>query len=393
MMLTKNPKALIVYRDTQMVSLHMNLRLAPRISTPLLNLTRDPILAKFYDRVITSIRRINRITNRLFSIQGITDLLECDSYLRRFYGYVLVSESTLRCPTRHYANSFTKCQQWAVIACHTSSPDERDWLNHRTKRSSYWCHSGLAGIPRFFYELGRENCESLHFTDLLKVLRGFATIMSEAHNLMKTLNGKVIYLVKTTDMINSKLTQVIGSLRDIKSLFHGWRDHFTSFFKAEQCHFNMQQEFLAAYTMEVNRAFSSLLRLTEVDDLLRQLSHLFHQNILGFANLPQFLTEELTLKLKTVPSLSSAIDALRDGFSIILNPLMDIQFSSTRQLQLHLLFTLPVLSSEANVCSAEELVPIVYRTNDHCFGGAMLRYDLTLITCGNTRYVIKISES
>lgn len=41
----------------------------------------------------------------------------------------------------------------------------------------------------------------------------------------------------------------------------------------------MQQEFVALCSMEVNRALISLLRLTEVDDLLRQLSHLAQRKI------------------------------------------------------------------------------------------------------------------
>ena len=78
--------------------------------------------------------------------------------------------------------------------------------------------------------------------------------------------------------------------------------------------------------MEINRAFISLLRLTEVDDLLRQLSYLARQGNIGFADLPRFLTNEITLKLSTVPALAPAIDALRNGFAVMMNPLMDIQF-------------------------------------------------------------------
>ena len=51
MMLAKNPKPLVLYQDTKLVSLHMELRLAPRIKSPDLNSSCDPALFKFYERV------------------------------------------------------------------------------------------------------------------------------------------------------------------------------------------------------------------------------------------------------------------------------------------------------------------------------------------------------
>ena len=141
--------------------------------------------------------------------------------------------------------------------------------------------------------------------------------------MMKTLNGKSVYLIKTTDLINSKLGQVINSLHLVAEAFTGWKQQFDAFADKQQCHFNLQQEFISIYAMEVNRAFISSLRLTWVDDLLRQLSHLARQGNIGFADVPQFLTKEITLKLSTVPAFAPAIDALCNGFAVMINPLMD----------------------------------------------------------------------
>ena len=389
MMLAKNPKPLVLYQDTKLVSLHMDLRLAPRIKSPDFNSSCDPALFKFYERVLSSLRGVQRATTRLFSIQGVTDLLECDSYLRRFYAYVTGRPSSLVCPIRHYANSLTGCKQWARQSCHVRTPQEREWLSTRGKRSSYWCHTGVLGIPRFFYELGGGSCDSTNFMGLIRVLREFASLMTEADTMMKTLDGKIVYLVKTTDLINSKLSQVINSLRLVAGAFTGWKQQFDAFADKQQCHFNLQQEFISIYSMEINRAFISLLRLTEVDDLLRQLSHLARRGNIGFADLPRFLTEEITLKLSTVPALAPAIDALRNGFAVMMNPLMDIQFQSTRNIALHLLFTLPELSSTQAVCTMEQLVPISYRSNGLCYGGTIVRHDLLLLTCNDKRFVLK----
>lgn len=90
--------------------------------------------------------------------------------------------------------------------------------------------------------------------------------------------------------------------------------------------------------MEINRSFTALLRMTEVDGLLRQLTHLSRRKVIGFADFPRFLTEEISLKLSTVPSLEPAIDALKGGLSVMMNPMVEIQFPSAQQLQLYLMF-------------------------------------------------------
>ena len=124
MMIATNPKALVFYRETKLISTHLDLQHVPKGDSVMLNSTCDPDLAKFYDRVLTSIRKVQRTTNRLLSIQGVTDLLECDSYLRRFYAYVTGLQSTLQCQKRHYANNLQDCKQWALRKCRTSSPQE-----------------------------------------------------------------------------------------------------------------------------------------------------------------------------------------------------------------------------------------------------------------------------
>ena len=374
MMLAKDPKALILYQDTTLVSLHMDLNLASRIKFPDLNSTCDPVLSKFYTHVLDSLRGIQRTVTRLSSIHGVTDLFECDSYLRRFYTYVSGFTSTLNCPTRHYPNSLHACESWAIGACKILTPGERAWLKERNKRSSYWCHTGLGGVPRFFYMLGGGKCESSSYSNLIQVLFEFSKTMSEAHNLMKNLNGKIVYLVKTTDLVNSKVTQVIASLRLISRAFSVLQKQVSSFASKVTCHCNMQQEFTSLFAMEVNKTLTSLLRLTEVD-LLRQIAHLTKRNLIGYADLPRFLTEEISLKLSSVDTLAPAIDALKNGFSVILNPLVDTKFPSQRKLQMHFFFLLPVLSSSASVCTMEQLIPITYRVNNTCYGGILPRHD------------------
>lgn len=227
---------------------------------------------------------------------------------------------------------------------------------------------------------------------MVSILRDPANAMDDSHSLIKVLNGKIIYLVKTTDLLNSKLTQVINSIHVISGAFSGWTEQFNPFAKAEYCHFNMQQEFVALYSMEINKPLISFLRLTEVDDLLRQISHLAQRSVIGFSDLPRFLTEEIVLKLSSHPTLQPAIDSLRNGFSLLMNPLVDIQFPSAKQLQLHLLFNLPVLSTTRAVGTIQQLVPITYRINKHCYSGMIPRLDLLLLICEDKMYFVQNTE-
>ena len=68
----------------------------------------------FLNNIIDSTRSIKRVVNRLVSMQGQTNLIECDSYLRRFYRYATGLTSTMICP-RAYQSSLKECKSWASL--------------------------------------------------------------------------------------------------------------------------------------------------------------------------------------------------------------------------------------------------------------------------------------
>ena len=128
-------------------------------------------------------------------------------------------------------------------------------------------------------------------------------------------------------------------------------------------------EFLSLYSLQVNRAMSSMLRLNEIEDILHQLSHLTRKTLISFADLPRFLTMELNVRLAAIPSLAHTLDALKSGFSTIIQPLVDYEFQQHKKMQLNLLFTLPEISSSKSLCTVEQLRPITYQHEGYCFGG------------------------
>ena len=99
---------------------------------------------------------------------------------------------------------------------HETSPQGNAWLSSKydLKRRSPWhCWAGLAGIPRFFSTLSGGYCDSVNYSGLTAVSLEYAQTMKVAQHLIRVVNGKTVYLVQTTDMLNSKLNQVIHSLR------------------------------------------------------------------------------------------------------------------------------------------------------------------------------------
>ena len=69
-------------------------------------------------------------------------------------------------------------------------------------------------------------------------------------------------------------------------------------------------EFLFKYTAEINHAFVAFLRLFEIQDTLSQISHLNNKPLVGYSDLPTFISSHLSAKLSIDPSLRLTITAL-----------------------------------------------------------------------------------
>ena len=257
------------------------------------------------------------------------------------------------------------------------------------------CHMGVFGLFRGLYKLfTRKCCETSVSSPLVQVfLRDAGKTLATNQQFTHVVNGKVVYLIKATDVLSSKIRQLISSLRVMDTSFHSWSRRVASQITREQCHYHANMEFISLYYLQVNRAMSSILRLAEIEDILRQISHLTRKDVISFTDLPRFLTAELEIRLAKIPSMAHTITctiaSLKAGFSIIMQPLVDYEFAANKKMQLSLLFTLPEVSSENALCNLEQLVPITYQHNGLCFGGPLPRNDLSLLTCGAKRYVLK----
>ena len=357
------------------------------------NIKCDPVQAPFYVNNFDVVTSLRRATHRLYSLQGVTNLLECDSFLRRFYVYSTGIPSRMFCPTRHYANSLQECKSWARATCRVVAPDELACLRLRQPRSPFMCHVGVFGLFRALYHVfTRKSCDAPQGPNLISVLRQTTGAMSVNQQLTRVVNGKVTYLVKTTDTLNTKVKQIINSMRALDRSFTTWNQQVVEQFKEEQRHYHANMEFLSLYSLQLNRVMSTMLRLTKIEYVLSQLSHLTRKDLITFANLPCSLTMELNVRLAAIPTFVHTLDALKSGFAAIIQPLVDHEYQHSEKLQLNLLFTLPEISSSQSLCTIEQLRPITYRHNEHCFGGPLPFDDLLLLTCDKKRFLLRTPE-
>ena len=293
--LSHNPRALVFFTETKLIHLALKFKTVPIVPTPELKVTCSGADNAFLRQLLNSVSTIQRSIRRLLSMPGFSNLIECDSYLRRFYQY-----SHMTCP-RVYKSSLSECKQWALQNCRGFSSNEKVWLQptSRVRRSSWLCHAGLFGIFCKIYTATGHSCDSNTVTNLHSTLRQLTSAMSISQSLVHVINGKIIYLIKTTDNLNTKLTSVMGTLHEIDSTFNDWVQSLTNFSNIEHCHHNSILEFMSHFSTSVNRAFYSILRLSEIEDTLTQLTHLSQKVLVGYSHFPRFLVSDISARLDT----------------------------------------------------------------------------------------------
>lgn len=109
----------------------------------------------------------------------------------------------------------------------------------------------------------------------------------------------------------------------------------------------MTMEFLSKYTVEINRAFT-----------LNQVSRLNGKALVGYSDLPKFVSSNLSPKLQTDSSLQLTISALEEGLSVLTSPLVDMEHDG-RESNVNILLLVPEIASNENFCVIE-LTPLKF---------------------------------
>ena len=113
LMISRNSKALIFFRETNLVNVHDQLLTTADVWLEYVNNTCSSTLQTFYNNILHTYRVMQGVIQRLSALQGVTNLMECDKHLCRFYRY-----STGRTPTMVYPRSYQgvlqECKTWAL---------------------------------------------------------------------------------------------------------------------------------------------------------------------------------------------------------------------------------------------------------------------------------------
>ena len=358
LMITHTAQPLVFFSETKLVQL--TTRLKAILAGPSLQMSNNcsSTQQEFFDSLLNSIHGTQKVATRLLSLSSFSNLLECDSYLRRYFTYATGLPSRMVCP-RHYWSSLEECKEWALHACNRLSSHEKMFLSTHTRqrRSSFMCHAGFFGLFRKIYTSLGHSCEPTIVSHLKDSLRDMSAGLGYAHSITRVLNGKIIHLIKTTDALTTKLNH--GDLKTVDQTFKSWQIQLNRLVAENRCHDSMMLEFLSKHSNAVNRAFTSLLRLTEMQDILHQFSLLETQTLFGFPHLPSFLHPKIIVSLATDATMKFTLPALKKGFPLLINPKVDIEHTG-HSVEASVLLTIPEIPNLNAFCTVEYLTPIKY---------------------------------
>ena len=387
-MMSHNVRPLIFYSDTRLMHLITKLKTVP--PGPPFTISNNCSIPHndFFGSLLQSISSTQKVIHRLLSSSSFSNLLECDSYLRRYFTYSTGLNSVMRCP-RHYQPTLAACKAWALTNCKGISAHERMFLNghSRRKRSSFMCHAGLLGVLRAIYISLGHSCKPNHISSLKDTLRSMSHSLGLSQSMLRVINGKFIYIMKTTDSMTTKINRLSQDLKLVDQTFTQWQSQLNRFAETNTCHDSILLEFLSKHSNAVNRAFAALLRLSEIQDTLHQFATLETRTLFGFSHLPAFLHPQILTRLSTDQSMTYTAKALDEGFPLFINPMVDIEHQGSH-IEAGVLLTLPVIPDTNAFCTIEYLSPLKFNSSNICYTGPVTKENLVLLTCPNSKQII-----
>ena len=244
LVISHSAKPLIFYDDTRLMHITMEL---PTISIGepfyFTNYSCSLLKSNFYNSLLQSMLTVQETAQRLLSLPGFTTLIECNTYLARYFQLETGLPSRMACP-RVYRNSMDKCKKWAIANCRSLTLDERHWLRDkrgksRKARSSWFCTAGALGIFRALYmATGKRNA----------CRKAPHSYNGRFQHLIHTVNGKLVHLF-VTDKVNTKLNNLIFSVRKIDKVFKEWKKELERQANAVSCNEYLNMAFLSRKTI------------------------------------------------------------------------------------------------------------------------------------------------
>ena len=171
LMVSHSPKPLTFYDNIKILSIRTFLTW---VCVLLCRITRALFLRKkFFDELLDTVCHFQKVTRRLLSLPGFSTLIECNTYLPRYFQYLSGQPSKMSCP-RAYRSSISECKTSALRFCRGFSVDERHWrqAKDRSRRSNWMCHAGVFGLFKAIYDGTGHKCEPNHVTGITWLIKG-----------------------------------------------------------------------------------------------------------------------------------------------------------------------------------------------------------------------------
>ena len=187
------------------------------------------------------------------------------------------------------------------------------------------CQAGLFGIFRAIYKSTGHRCQPNHVSHLKETLRTMSRAMAISQSMIRSVNGKVVYLFKIAYHLNSKVNILSRNLHVVDEVLSDWQKQLGDFSNKIKCKQGLTMEFFSKYAAEMNRAFAAFLRLFEIQDTLNQIFRLNSKTLIGYSDIPEFVAAQLSSRLIADDTLRSTVSALKRGLSVLASPMVDVE--------------------------------------------------------------------
>ena len=216
--------------------------------------------------------------------------------------------------------------------------------------------------------------------------------MAISQSMIRSVNGKVVYLFKIADHLNSKVNVSSRNLHVVDEVLSDWQKQLGDFSNKIKCKQGLTMEFFSKYAAEMYRAFAAFLRLFEIQDTLNQIFRLNSKTLIGYSDIPEFVSAKLSTRLYIMAAddtLRSTVSALKRGLSVLASPMVDVEHDG-RKLNVNVLVVaLEVLSSNY-FCVVEHLTPLKFNLSGTCYTGPVRQINLALITCPDSKSIVPL---
>ena len=168
-----------------------------------------------------------------------------------------------------------------------------------------------------------------------------------------------------------------------------WQKQLGDFSNKIKCKQGLTIEFFSKYAAEMNRAFAAFLRLFEIQDTLNQIFRLNSKTLIGYSDIPEFVSAQLSSRLIADDTFRSTVSALKRGLSVLASPMVDVEHDG-HELNVNVLVIAPEVLSSNNFCVVEHLTPLKFNLSGTCCTGPVQQTNLALITCSDSKSIVPL---